>query len=64
MIFVSPQQTIVNDDLKRAMLNIDTQEALVEFIVYIQWTWIYTTNPIFKARKHAFSSSYKQTDDN
>ena len=34
MIFVSPQQTIVNDDLKRAMLNIDTQEALVEFIVY------------------------------
>ena len=34
MIFVSPQQTIVNDDLKRAMLNIDTQEALVEFIVW------------------------------
>ena len=34
MIFVSPQQTIVNDDLIRAMLNIDTQEALVEFIVY------------------------------
>ena len=35
MIFVSLQQTIVNDDLKRAMLNIDTQEALVaEFIVW------------------------------